>query len=788
MADYNRMKIKDLRKIGKEMGLLRVDKNNKKALIERLKKGRQLSDYSKNVLLEHAQNTGILANAQMSKETILKKITSPKLQDLGDKRLREIAKQRGVRLKGTMPRKEIIQRIEEPTAHYTVENLKRLAKDNNIEVRRGITKTELINRLTEANIISPSKSVEVSNIGVLGYDDSLPLITSIKQKTPKNAREDLNNYRKYIQNIKREYLTSRKLKQIQKTLEEKEKKAAEEHSRLFSPVITQSALNEFANVYTINGIEGYDGETFLNEARDSITEVLRGNKGTKVKLVFNYIMERDVLGVGKTEKPFRSHSFIELNLEETDENELYTKMIDRIEEEIQKLESAEGTGWKFVKALNLQLHTVQYTPLRGSSYMKLPKFLESKGAIINIKNDDDKCFLWCVLRALNLKDKNNERIDEDLKSKIETIDMGDIKYPVKLPDINEFERLNSSIAISVFAYSTEDKVYPLRISRHSNRLHKIKLFLITEEEKRHYCLIKNMSRLVSSQVSKHNGVIFICERCMNHFQTEKSLKAHEEHCNTNECIKINMPEKGSVLKFKNYHNSEMVPFVIYADMESLLEPIQSCGPNPEGSFTEKFQKHKPISFSYYIKCFDDNVFSREPRTYTGLDAPQKFVESLEKDVKEIANIPVVGKIYKKGDHERYKAATQCWIYNGEFNDTPNEKGYKQNKKVWDHCHFTGRFRGAAHSLCNLRYNKPKFIRVIFHNLSGYDSHLFIKNLGFTEGNIDCIPNNEEKYISFSKEVTVSTYPKKAIDEEGCTYYKQEPKKYKIRFIDSFKFM
>ena len=214
MTDYNRMKIKDLRQIGRDMGLLRVDKNNKKDLIERLKKGIQLSDYSKNVLLEHAQNAGILANAQMSKETILKKITSPSLRDLGDKRLREIAKQRGVRLRGTMPRKDIIQRIEEPTAHYTLENLKRLAKDNNIEVRRGTTKTELINRLTEANIISPSKSVEVSNIGVLGPDDySLPLLATIKtKKTPKGAYEDLDNYREYIRNIKREYLCIRMYK------------------------------------------------------------------------------------------------------------------------------------------------------------------------------------------------------------------------------------------------------------------------------------------------------------------------------------------------------------------------------------------------------------------------------------------------------------------------------------------------------------------------------------------------------------------------------------------------
>ena len=98
------------------MGLLRVDRNSKKELIERLKKGKQPSDYSKNVLLEQAQNEGILANAQMSKETILKKLTNPRLQDLSDKRLREIEQQRGVRVRGIMPRKDIIKRIETPTA------------------------------------------------------------------------------------------------------------------------------------------------------------------------------------------------------------------------------------------------------------------------------------------------------------------------------------------------------------------------------------------------------------------------------------------------------------------------------------------------------------------------------------------------------------------------------------------------------------------------------------------------------------------------------------------------
>ena len=378
------MKIKDLRQIGKDMGLLRVEKNNKD-LIERLKKGRQLSDYSKNVLLEHAQNAGILANAQMSKETILKKIMNPSLRDLGDKRLREIAKQRGVRLRGTMPRKEIIQRIEEPSAFYTIENLKRLAKDNNIEVRRGITKTELINRLTEANIISPSKSVEVSNIGVLWSDDSLPLIASIKQKTPKSAHEDLDNYRKYIQNIKREYLTSKRLKQIQKTLEEKEKKEEEERSRLFTAVLSLSALNDFVNVYTINGNEVYDGRTFFKTAEGSLTRVLRENKSNTVKLIFKCKMQREEENEdGETFiniQPFAFHSDKLLNLEGTDENELYNIMTDTIEEKIQKLEHAADTGWHFHSVIKLELHTAEWVPLEGSSYIEIPKELRNKNAI-----------------------------------------------------------------------------------------------------------------------------------------------------------------------------------------------------------------------------------------------------------------------------------------------------------------------------------------------------------------------------------------------------------------------
>ena len=157
---------------------------------------------------------------------------------------------------------------------------------------------------------------------------------------------------------------------------------------------------------------------------------------------------------------------------------------------------------------------------------------------------------------------------------------------------------------------------------------------------------------------------------------------------------------------------------------------------------------------------------------------QKFVEWLEEDIKIIANIPEVDMIFGKEEAERYNKEIKCWICKGELN----------NDKVRDHCHFTCRYRGAAHNKCNLRYRKPDFTPVVFHNLSGYDSHLFIKSLGFTAGNIDCIPNNEERYISFTKKIEVGSYMKKVKNEKGEVKIETKPKIHKIRFIDSFKFM
>ena len=499
-------------------------------------------------------------------------------------------------------------------------------------------------------------------------------------------------------------------------------------------------------------------------------------------------MERDSLDKGYQIMPFSMHSDIEINLEGTDENELYNKMIDRIEEKIQKNEQAVGTGWRLHSVEKLELHTVKWVPLRGSSYIKLLKYLEDKKAIINMKNEDDKCLLWCVLRALYPKANHPERLDTTLKSKIETLNMDEIKYPVSLKDINKFEKQNPTISISVLGYSEEKKVYPLVASKYIGREHDIVLMLICNEERKHYCLVNDLSRLLGAQTSRHLTKRSFCLNCFKSFNCENSLNKHTKYCSTNECMLINMPEKGSILNFKNYNRSEKVTFVVYADFESLLEQIQTCSLNPESSYTKQYQKHKPVSYCYYIVCSNHKVFPPLKREYVAKnkeeDIGKLLMESLEKDIKIMNNIPAKKMIYRKEiEGEQHEKETRCWICKGEFDDKDINK-----RKVRDHCHFTGKYRGAAYSLCNRRYRKNNFTPVIFHNLSGYDSHLFIKSLGLSEGSINCIPNNDEKYISFSKDIEVGSYKKKVKNEKGETEEKEIKLKHTIRFIDSYKFM
>ena len=137
--------------------------------------------------------------------------------------------------------------------------------------------------------------------------------------------------------------------------------------------------------------------------------------------------------------------------------------------------------------------------------------------------------------------------------------------------------------------------------------------------------------------------------------------------------------------------------------------------------------------------------------YWGKACVEKFVEYIEEEVKRLYETfprqPMTKLIdVLKREHE---AAEKCHICLKGFNDP-------RNRKVRDHCHYTGLYRGTAHNNCNLKYKIPDHIPIVFHNLSGYDAHFFIKELGkrFNKNDIGVIAENKEKYIIFSVKIDV----------------------------------
>ena len=786
---YNEKSLAELKRIGKiKKGLLNVDqykKANKKDLVERLIKGRQLKDESKDVLLGIAQNEGIKVNASMNKKVILQKITSPKLTDLKENRLRNIAEKKGIPLRTQLTNKAIIQRLENPTDYYTVESLKRLARSNNIDVRRNISKPELINILGERNLITTTPiTAQESNLGVLTSKVPIDLIRKAKKKKAKSAKEALEIFKEYIGNLKGYNISANRLKKLSKQLERKEKKAKEEKDIIFTPIKERSAFKNYTNQYVMYIPAGYEPYDVFKYAEPAILNILNSNLNIKTMLYLHCYLQRvDNMDDKPKEFAFHSHD-LKLVLEGTDTRELYNEMCSEIASELEAVQT-EQSGWVFIQTIKMVLHTTKWKPIYGSSYMPLDPYLANKKAIINMKNEDDKCFMWCVLRALYPKNDHPERIDKDLKSKQDIINMKDIHYPVSLKAIDHFEHLNPNISISVLGYNKEDRVFPLRISKYTGCDYDIVLLLLKEaekgengeiKEKTHYTLVKNKSALISSQINSHEHKRHLCLNCFNSFNTSESLNKHKEYCYENKSVKITIPPQNTYLRFKNFHHSEKAPFAVYADFESLIKPLNNCDPDPNKSYTKKYQKHEPISFSYYI-AVNGVFFKPVLRKYTktkpeDADAMDIFIKWLEEDVKDIANIEPKEMIFTEEDIKHFNNASDCWICGEELG----------NDRVRDHCHFTGRYRGPAHNSCNLKYRKPKNISVFFHNLSGYDSHLFIKKLGTPDKNenIDCIPNNEEKYISFSKTIVTGQYTNKKGEIKDKTF--------KIVFKDSLKFM
>ena len=413
----------------------------------------------------------------------------------------------------------------------------------------------------------------------------------------------------------------------------------------FELIECKSALKRFTRQYKIEGVEGYGPKRFLLEVKPTILTFLRENPDIKILLCLHCIMSKTDLKTGEvlyTDAYFYSKT--EINFQSSDVEDLYKTMMNKMLESLAAYQQR-GSNWVFDSIEELTLNTVKYEPLSGSSYIPLPKNLADKKAIINMKNNDNECFKWCITRALNPVDRHPERITKILQLQAKKLNWKDLKFPLELKDISRFENVNE-VSVNVYGYN-QNEIYPLRVSTRTSDLcdsHHVNLLLISEGEKKHYCLIKSMSRLLASQVSTRKAKKFFCPRCLNAFGRQDLLDKHLELCGDNEAVRIKMPEEGTFVQFKNYHKMMDMPFVIYADFESIMKRLRSVqhalreNAKRKKSYTEKKLLHVPVSFCYYVKCFFDDSKSKVVE-FTAMskdeDVAQKFVNSLEEEVKSI---------------------------------------------------------------------------------------------------------------------------------------------------------
>ncbi|XP_057311370.1 uncharacterized protein LOC130649159 isoform X1 [Hydractinia symbiolongicarpus] len=503
-------------------------------------------------------------------------------------------------------------------------------------------------------------------------------------------------------------------------------------------------------------------------------EVLRQKKSLKTQatLWVKWVKE----DTGSTDAPRvyvdkAFNSYMEVLHSNDDISNVFDRIRNKIIEQIEN-PALPASGFTIDKILHMHVDFHKLKLTRGSSYLPLPKNFSGKRSVINPHNEDEECFKWAVIAALNHDkiDNHPERIS-NLKKFEDKCNWGGLTFPMALNKIDLFERRNPDIAVHVLTKDDIEGVYMCRKSKHLDRDETVVLFLLCEGDKRHYIAVKNLSGVLSKANSKHEHKEHYCLNCLSGFPSERKRDEHFEYCKNNDAVNIQLPKEGSTLTFTHGQYQLKAPFIMYADFEAFTKPEEiECG-----SSTEKVGKHIPTGFCCYSKYAHGEVL--DPlKLYRGDDCVPRFVDHVVSEAKRLYNMfPQLG-MQDLTDEELdgYENSTNCHICMREFGD--------DDIKVRDHCHFTGKFRGSAHMGCNLRYKVPNYIPVVFHNLSGYDAHLFIKELAkkYGEGGMSVIAENKEKYISFSTDVKVGEYTNK----NGET----KDKKIKLRFIDSFRFM
>ena len=297
------------------------------------------------------------------------------------------------------------------------------------------------------------------------------------------------------------------------------------------------------------------------------------------------------------------------------------------------------SGFTLDKIMHLCRNFHKLALTRGGSYIELPKWLKSKKAVINPQNKDEECFKWAAIAALHHEEIKNkfERISL-LKPYENRYNWKGLEFPVSIKKIDKFEKNNPGIAVNVlFSNNKNQNIYTARRSERNVKCKKqVNLLMIVDGEKRHYTTIKFISRLLSKLNGKTRRAYHFGMNCFNGFRTASARDKHYEYCSSNGHVKVKMPtEKEKRLKFHDGQYQFMLPFMLYADFECILKPVDERNRDKmnrmntkrkgKAPYTEKINTHVPSGWCVH-STFAYGDVSDPLKMYRGKDCVEKFVE------------------------------------------------------------------------------------------------------------------------------------------------------------------
>ncbi|XP_050513029.1 uncharacterized protein LOC126888699 [Diabrotica virgifera virgifera] len=554
-----------------------------------------------------------------------------------------------------------------------------------------------------------------------------------------------------------------------------------------------SAFNSRIRTGVISNLKHKDPGSFLNDCKAifkrRIQNALKNDAAVKVNTAFGgefeIVQGEKVLNDTKYFTTSNSAIYRDTNLDEWFEEKVMEPITAKLEE-FQERDS----GWALKAVVNLGVNINKFTPQLGSSFVELPPQIKRKEACVNVKNDDEACFAWAVISALYPATKDPQRVSK-YPHYSDVLKLKGIQFPMTIKQIPNFEKQNN-ISINVYILKKEKNNYvtlPTLLTKNTKDKH-VNLLLIQDKYdeqgpiRYHYVWIKNLSRLLSKQLSREDGTKYFCDACLHYFRSQKKLNIHKTCCkgrsdlicnrclqpfsslkqleaHTEDCVRINetaikMPEESrKMLRFKNYKNKIKAPFAVYADLESALKRTGD---------PKKHQEHIPVAVGYFFKCSYDDTLSFY-NSYRGKDCMKWFADELNQLAENVTTVFMCPYDINMTSQEEsdFHVATHCHICEQRFSPS--------DKKVRDHDHMIPEhnYRGASHEGCNINYQDTHTIPVIFHNLSGYDAHFIVNDIAtHIKGPVDLLPITKEKYISFTKHI--------------------DDARIKFRFIDSFRFM